>query len=216
MTKLELVQLQRRFEWELARNEYTRAAGTLVAGKTHDLLNLVQIVQLASGELATRCDETGQEFVADLIRAAHEAEVSLKGLMAVARPEREALRGPAVGAVVAETVEAMRPGVPIDLHLEIAPESASALSAEELRYLVRGLALDASESPGAALLVRDRTISGAPWIEFVRAADRPGFEGELSFDLRAVEMLVVRAGGELSCAERRGGGSELVVALPAR
>lgn len=216
MRMLELIQMQRRFEWELARSEYTRAAGAFVAGKTHDLLNLVQIVKLASDELAKRCDETGQEFVADLTRAAHDAEVSLKGLMAVARPDPESAAGPAVGAVIAETVEAMRPTMALDLHLAVAPGTTCALSADELRYLVRGLALDAAGAPRVALLVRERTIGGAPWIELVRGTDQPAAEGERSFELRGVELVVARASGEMSSSERRGGGRELVVALPAR
>jgi hypothetical protein len=34
------------------------------------------------------------------------------------------------------------------------------------------------------------------------------------FELRAVEAIVKRAGGELATSDRRGGGEELVVALP--
>lgn len=214
MTKTDLAQEQRRFEWDLARDEQARAAGQLVAGKTHDLLNLVQIVTLASGELAKRCDPTGQEFVADLVRAARDAEASLKGLMAIARPEREVTRGPAVGGVVGPIVEQIRASIPIDLHLALAPDTASPLTADELRYLVRAVALEAADAPRVELLVRERTIDDAPWIEIVRGADVPA-PAELSFELRGVEALVARVGGELSCAERRGGGSELVIALPA-
>ena len=71
--RLTLCQKQRRFEWELAREEQTRTAAKLVAGKTHDLMNLVQIVQLASEELATRCGESGKDFIDDLRRAAQDA-----------------------------------------------------------------------------------------------------------------------------------------------
>jgi signal transduction histidine kinase len=215
MTKTELIQHQRRFEWDLARDEQTRAAAKLVAGKTHDLLNLVQIVKLASGELAKRCDPTGQEFIDDLLRAAQDAEVQLKSLMRLARPERTAVRGPAVGASITHAIEELRPSIPIDLHLAIDADTASALSADELAYLVFGLALDAAASPRIELFVRDRIIDDVRWIEIVRGADVPAAEGEPSFDLRSVELVVARAGGELSCSERRGGGSELVVALPA-
>jgi hypothetical protein len=77
------------------------------------------------------------------------------------------------------------------------------------------MALDAADAPRIELFVRDRMIDDVRWIEIVRGADVPAPEGELPFDLRSVELVVTRAGGELSCAERRGGGSELVVALPA-
>ena len=65
--RLALAQKQRRFEWEpRPRRANARRPRKLVAGKTHDLMNLVQIVQLASSELAKRCDPTGVEFVDDL------------------------------------------------------------------------------------------------------------------------------------------------------
>jgi hypothetical protein len=55
-------------------------------------------------------------------------------------------------------------------------------------------------------------IDGNPWLEIVRGA-----RGELAgehFDLQAVEAIAVKNGGELASSERRGGGTELVVALP--
>ena len=215
MTKTDLLDRQRRYEWDLAREEHTRTAAKLVAGKTHDLLNLVQIVKLASEELAKRCDATGQEFVADLQRAALDAEVSLKSLMEVARPEKVVTRGAAVGATITRTLDELRPTIPITLHLAIVPDTATQLTADELTHLLLGLALDAAAAPLIELFVRDREINGNPWVELVRGTELPPPEGELPFDLRAVETLVARAGGELSQSERRGGGSELVIALPA-
>jgi hypothetical protein len=215
MTKTDLIDRQRRFEWDLARDEQTRAAAKLVAGKTHDLLNLIQIVKLASAELATRCDPTGQEFVADLTRAAGDAETSLKSLLHVAGRDHTPLRGAAVGAAITQILDEVRPAIPITLHLAIGADTATALTAEELSHLVIGLALDAASAPMIELFVRDRSIDDAPWVEIVRGADLPVPEAGGSFDLRAVETLVARGGGELSHSERRGGGSELVIALPA-
>jgi len=215
MTKTELIERQRRFEWDLARAEHTRAAGRLVAGKTHDLLNLVQIVKLASGELAKRCDATGHEFIEDLTRAARDAEGQLKSLMEVARPEHVVTRGPAVGAAVSAAVEALRPTIAIDLHLAIAPDVASELTGAELTYVMFGVGLDAAAAPRLELLVRDRTIDDSRWIEIVRGADVPAPEDGLSFDLRGVELVLARVGGELSVSDRRGGGSEVIVAFPA-
>lgn len=215
MTKTELINRQRRFEWDLAREEHAREAAKLVAGKTHDLLNLVQIVKLATFQLEKRCDATGQEFVADLERAAADAEASLRSLMEVARPEQVVVRGAPVGPTVAAILDELRPTIPITLHLAIGPETATQLSADELSHLVLGLALDAAAAPLIELYVRDRAIHGVPWVEIVRGTALPPPEGDLPFDLRAVEALVTRAGGELSQSERRGGGSELVIALPA-
>ena len=217
MTKTELTTLierQRRFEWELGREQASRTAAALVRGKTHDLLNLVQIVKLATDELAKRCDASGQEFIDDLSRAGADAEASLRALMQAARPDRDHARGATVGAVLTQVVDELRGAIPIDLHLAIRPETATSLSADELTHLVIGLALEAAASPRIELHVRERTLDGRGWVELVRGADIPPAEGELPFDLRAVELLVERVGGELSSAERRGGGSELVVALP--
>ncbi len=211
--RLALAQRQRRFEWDLAHAEQTRVAARLVAGKTHDLMNLVQIVQLASNELASRCDPTGVEFIDDLKRAAVDAQTSLTSLMEVARPEPVVVRGPAVGATVTRVLAEIRAAVEVDLHLAVRAETATSLAAEHLEHLVIGLALDAADAPRIDLFVRDRTIDGRPWVEIVRGADPP--DGGDGFDLRVVELLAKLGGGELARSDRRGGGTELVVALPA-
>lgn len=211
--RLALAQKQRRFEWELAREEQTRTAAKLVAGKTHDMMNLVQIVQLASAELLKHCGDGGKEFVEDLTRAAKDAQASLHSLMEIARPEVVVTRGPAVGATVTRVLGEIRTAVEVDLHLAVDAETATALSAQQLEHLVIGLALDAADAPRIELFVRDRAIDGKDWVEIVRGAHAP--EGGDHFDLRSVEQLARAAGGELASSERRGGGTELVVALPA-
>jgi hypothetical protein len=221
MTKIEarflLSQQQRRFEWELARDEQTRAAGKLVSGKTHDLLNLVQIVQLATLELEKRCDPSGKEFLDDLSRAAADAQASLFSLMAVARPEDVVVRGAPVGAAVAAAMSALREAIDVDIHLAPPAETATRCTAAELEHILIGLALDIADDPARAeprieLFVREREIQGASWIEIVRASSHVP-EGE-RFELRAVEAIAKRAGGEVATSDRRGGGEELVVALP--
>ncbi len=211
--RLALVQRQRRFEWALAREEHGRAASRLVAGKTHDLLNLVQIVQLATYELGRRGGAAIQEFVDDLTRAAADATTSLRALMEAARPETAVARGPAVHAVLARTLDALRAAVVIDAQLALARTTTTALDEEALAHLLVGLALDAADAPRIELLVHDRTIAGAPWLELVRGTDVPA-AGD-GFELRTVELLAHRIGGEVARSDRRGGGAALVVALPA-
>lgn len=217
MTKTEarlvLSQRQRRFEWQLARDEQTRAAGKFVSGKTHDMLNLVQIVQLASLELEKRCDATGKEFLDDLQRAAADAQRSLTELMEVARPDEVIKRGAPVGRAVDAAISALRLAIDVDIHLATPPDTATRCNAAELEHILIGLALDTADDPSRIeLTVRERAIDGKPWIEIVRssayvpAGDR--------FELRAVEAIVQRAGGEVATSDRRGGGEELVVALP--
>ena len=222
--RLALVERQRRFEWELARDVHTRAAAHFVAGKTHDLLNLIQIVQLASLELTRRCSGDAAEFIADLRKASEDAQHQLAELMALARPDEIATPGARVGAAITAAVEVVRDAstIAVDLHLAVQPGLATRCSAEELEHLIYGLMLDAAtaEAEAAAddpqmpieLYVRERTIDGKPWLEIVRGA--PVELASEHFDLRAVEAIVAKNGGELAHSERRGGGTELVVALP--
>ena len=221
--RLALVERQRRFEWQLARQVQTQVAARFVAGKTHDLLNLVQIVELASLELLRRCNPDAEEFIADLRKAADDAKVQMRELMAVARPEEIIVPGAHVGAAITAAVETVRAAstIAVDLHLAVGPEVATQCSEEELAHVIYGLTLDAAtaeaeaspEAPGSIeLFVRERTIGGKPWLEIVRGA-RGELDGE-HFDLQAGAAIAVKNGGELAHSERRGGGTELVVALP--
>lgn len=211
--RLALAQRQRRFEWELSREAQTRAAQKMITGKTHDMMNLVQIVQLATLELANRCDAGGQEFIEDLQRAARDAQVSLSQLMEVARPERIVTRGAPVGAAFTAAVNTIRPAIAIDEHLAVQAETVTECTADDIEHLVYGLVLDAADAPHIELYIRERMIDGKPWVEVVRGAEVPT-EGD-RFELRAVEAIAKRVGGEVATSDRRGGGTEVVVALPA-
>ncbi|HMG22203.1 MAG TPA: hypothetical protein VK607_12820 [Kofleriaceae bacterium] len=230
--RLALVERQRRFEWQLAREVQTQVAARFVAGKTHDLLNLIQIVQLATLELERRCTGDAGEFIVDLRKAAVDAQHQLAELMALARPDEIIVPGAHVGAAITAAVDTVRAAstIAVDLHLAVQPEVTTRCSAEELAHVIYGLTLDAATAeadavaeagaagtpgpaPGAIeLFVRDRTIDGKRWLEIVRGAG-VDLAGE-RFDLQAVEAIARKNGGELAYSERRGGGTELVVALP--
>ena len=185
--RLALVERQRRFEWELARAVHTHAAARFVAGKTHDMLNLVQIVQLASLELSRRCGAEAAEFITDLQKAAADAQRQLTELMAVARPEEVIVPGAPVGATITAAVETVRAAstIEVDLHLAVQPEITTRCTAAELEHVIYGLTLDAVASdahepaPGEAaspieLFIRERTIDGKPWLEIVRGVPEIG------------------------------------------
>jgi len=227
--RLALVERQRRFEWDLAREVHTRAAAHFVTGKTHNLLNLIQIIELAAHEISQRGDATTREFLADLTKAAEDAKRQLTELMAVARPEDAVAPGARAGEAITSAVEVVRTAgaIAIDLHLTVQAEVTTRCSAAELEHVIYGLTLDAvgagtDEPPPAGdpststspieLFVRERLIDGKPWLEIVRSA-RVAPSGD-HFDLRAVEAIAHKHGGELARSERRGGGTELVVALP--
>ena len=211
---LRLVQRQRRFEWQLARDEHQRAAGALVAGKTHDLLNLVQIVNLASLEIERRSEPSAREFLDDLLRAADEAKVSLRQLMELARPEIPVVHAPVRPAIEAAIVS-LRDITTPRIDLAIKPDTVTRCTTEELEHLILGLVLDALDDD-FELAIRERPIDGRRWIELVRGTPARAAEpqDDASFQLRVVEAIAHRAGGELARSERRGGGIEVVVALP--
>lgn len=215
--RLALSLRQRRFEWALARDEQARTAARLVAGKTHDLLNLLQIIQLAADELERRCEAGARAIVDDLLRTADGARRSLAELMAAARPAEAIVRGAPVGAAVGAAVASLSGELALDARIEAPPAAATRCTALELEHLVIGLVLDAADAPAPGaqpveLAVRERAIAGAPWIELVRGCEAvPAGD---RFELRVVEAIAHRAGGELATSERRGGGEEVVVALP--
>lgn len=211
--RLALVEHQRRYAWDLARDEQTRTAAKLVSGKTHDLLNLIQIVQLAAPELHERStDELSKELTADIARAASDAHQQLGSMMAIARPDVKKVRGPSVGGVLARVTGSLGETFELGVDWALHADAATPLDAAALEHLLIGLVLDAGPAPWIELTVRERAISGAPWIEIVR-----GIESDSTadgFDLKLVEVIATRAGGEMSSSERRGGGTEVVVALP--
>ncbi len=218
--RLVLVERQRRFAWDLAREEYTRSAARMVSGKTHDLLGLVQIVQLATPHLVPVLDGDARIFVEDIARAAEDAHAQLNAMMAIARPPRRATtgsdsvpRGAPVGPVVGRIVGELDTAVDIGVDYAIDVDAASALDEQAMAHLAIGMVLDVADAPWIELTVRGRDIDGAPWIELVRgtATDDAGDR----FDLKLVEILSARVGGEMTRSVRSDGGIELVVALPA-
>lgn len=215
--RLALMARQRRFEWALARDEQVRTAATFVRGKTHDLLNVLQIIRLATDVLEQRCDKSVREIILDLQRSADDSRRSLTELMEVARPAEVITRGAPVAEAVKATLASLEGAIAVRARIEVRPEAATRCTAEELEHLVLGILLDVAEvrggdGPPVELLVRERVIAGSPWIELVRG-DEPA-DGD-RFELRVVEAIAHRAGGEVARSERRGGsGEEVIVALP--
>jgi hypothetical protein len=224
--RLILVERQRRFEWELARDAQARVAAGIISGRTHDLLNFVQVVQLTAQELGRRhgAEPEVDELLADLMTSADKAHDQLAAMMAAARPAVAIVRGASIGPAIAAAVAAVRgAAIHVELVVTARPEVATPCSATELTHLIIGLALAATSDDEAratagahaiGLEIRERAIDGAQWLELLCGSPRP--VGEAPFELRAVEAIVARCGGELSQSERRGGGSESIVALPVR
>ncbi len=212
---------QRQFEWTLARIAQSKAAGELVRGKTHDLLNLVQIVQLATLQLEDRCDATAQEFLVDLTQAAASAQASLTELMMVARPDDAVVKGAPIGPVIEAAVAALGAAVRIDVQLDAEATATTRCSASQLEHLLIGLALDLIAFPPTAgvvapdrvlLQIRQRLMGGRPFLEILRSTTfiPPGDR----FELKTVECIAELTGGEISVSEGRGGVEDVVVAVP--
>jgi hypothetical protein len=134
--------------------------------------------------------------------------------MAVARPDVAIEKGAPVGAAVAHALGSLRRAIDVDIHLATSPDTCTQCTARELEHLLIGLALDVIGQPDRIeLFVRERVIDGKRWIEIVRASTGAPDDND-HFELRSVSAIADAAGGELATSERRGGGLELVVALP--
>jgi hypothetical protein len=195
-----LVERLRRFEQQLAHDRQIRAAA-------HDLVTFVQVVQLASIELGRRVDEEAREFVDDLQRAAADADRALKQLMA----ERPSSPGSSTDVRVAldAALAALQPALAVELEGSVPIAAATLCTVDELEHVVIGLVLAAGESH-VQLHVRTRTIEHVPWLELLVASPRV----DERFELRVLEAIAVRAGGEVTVSERRDGLEDIVVALP--
>jgi hypothetical protein len=188
----------RRFEWACARDEHAREVADAVRRRSHDLLNLVQVVDLASQQLATRWGDAATELAGDLRRAAHDARVvvdaigELRGADPAPRP-----RTRTAVAVVARGV--VRRG-----QVTVGEAAVVTWSAEELELVLFALQLDA---PFADLVVRGRRVEDGEVVEIVCGPiDRDALA------VRVANALARTAGGEVTL-EPRGAGHEIVVAL---
>ncbi len=209
--RLALIARQRLFDWQLARDQQSRAAANLVAHRTHDLLGFVQIVRLVSEHLVKAADAMGQEFIGDMLLSADKAQVELRDMLELARPPVVIERGAPLGPALAATRASLAPAIELALDLQAPDDACTRCTAIELDYVLTAIALDAG-TDSVAVVVRARTLDGQPWIELIRATEAEP-AGDRA-DLIGLEALAERRGGELSRSERRGGGEELVVALP--
>jgi len=188
---LAIVRRQRELEW-------TDMHG-LLRDRSHDLRNLIQMVELTMTELARHVDGFAAELVGDLAKTAAEMKAAL-----------ERRTSAPIGDAVRAAIELLRPAVgELVVTHRLEPTTATALAAHEVEQLVVGLVVDAGRHAVAIdLLVRERTIDGHVWVELVCGFDAaPG-------ELRVVNTIAERARGEVAISERRGGGTEISVALP--
>lgn len=197
-----LSERRRRYEWQLAQAVQVAAAADFVAGKTHDLANLVQIVQLATAALERHCPPEAQRYLEELSRAGDDAHRSLTALIARARPEPIIVRGDPLGPALAAATAALAPFT-VDLTSTADPATTTRALADDLEQLLVALALAAP--PPIAIRARTRAIAGAPWLELLRACPTAPDPHELA----VLAAIATRAGGEASYSD-----GELAVALP--
>jgi hypothetical protein len=208
--RAELTDRLRRFEWDLARDEQAQAARKLLRGKTHDLLNFVQIVDLGSQALAPHTLPAGDEFIADLRHAAGDARVSLRELQALASVEDRAPAHTEVASCARVAIAMAGDAVDaLDAQLLVADGVAVGWTREELELALIAVALDGNRDEQVELLVRTRELDGRPSLEIVC-----GPLDEHGLGVRLVTALAARVGGDAVVSERRGGGHELAVDIP--
>jgi hypothetical protein len=196
----ELLAKLRRLEWACARDEHAHEVAQTVRKRSHDLLNLVQVVDLASQQLVLRHGEATAELAADLHRAAAEAHSAVDGLAALGHAiEPHAVAHTLVAPIAKRVVT--RGVVTVDDH------TAVGWTAEEVELLLYALQLDA---PEAELMVRRRRVEDGVLVEVVC--------GPIEAEALAVRMamaLARGAGGDVTL-EPRGDGHEVVIAIAAR
>jgi hypothetical protein len=195
----ELLARLRRFEWACARDEHAREVAEAVRQRSHDLLNLVQVVDLASQQLVARCGEVALELAGDLHRAAREGRAVIDGLAALgpSRPEPRITARTAV-AVIAR-------GVVVRGQVTVGEGDVVAWAAGEIELLLFALQLDA---PDGELVVRGRSVDEGKLVEIVC-----GPIAREALAVRVATALARVAGGDLTM-EPCGEGQELVVAIP--
>ena len=201
----------RAVELRLAR---VRAAAELLGKHIHALGNALQIVELSSLEL-TRDTADPSEPLVDLREAAERAGEAFAAMLAVTKRAPRSIVGPAVAVAIRAAADLVAPALaaPLDVQVELGDGVCSHLDGDELDAMIAACLLDAATAPRMSVIVRERTIEGARWIELVRIDPA----GELEFAapswLTVVETLAREVGGELSLSDGRDG-RELVVAWP--
>jgi hypothetical protein len=218
--RLALIDRIRAVEFRLARGAQGETARATLRDHLHSLGNSVQVLDLASAELAQRGPDP-EGLVTDIRKAAVEARATLGKLVAIVQPTPRAAVTTPFAPTVRAALDIVRPALPIEVavHDELLASTASCrLDADELELLAIAILLDAHAAPALSLSLRERTIDGATWFELIRHDTRPGAVS-LDTDLAPPSLLAVAdqlarlGGGELSLAPGRHG-HELVVALP--
>ncbi len=220
--RLALIDRVRAVEHRLARGAQRDATLALLRHHLHALGNSIQIVDLASAELARRTPDDPIGLIADLRSGATAAYANIKQLIELVLPVPRTTAAAPFASAVRAAVDSVRPAlmVEIDLHDELlASTTPSLLEADEVETLVIAVLLDAHDAHHLELVLRERRIEGAPWFELIRVDDRPSapsLESELAPPslLAVVDGLARLGAGELALGHGRTG-HELVIALPA-
>ena len=198
MTTEETLTRLRRFEWACARDEHAREVHDGVRRRSHDLLNLVQIVDLASQQLVARCGDAAAELASDLSRAATDARAAVDSLRAIAPPSEPGTRGDRTSAGAVARCVLTRGTIAVD------DGAVIGWTPEELQMLLLALELDA---PHGELVVRSRVLEDGEVVEVLCVP--------IDSDAVAVKMartIASHAGGEVTL-EPREGGYELAVTI---
>jgi len=208
--RLAIVERIHAVELRLARIEQARLALELLGGQAHQLGNAIQIVDLASLELERRQVPDAAELVGDIRTATTAALSSLRAIVGLARPASR-VAGPPVAPVIRAAIAEARQAVAsaVEVRVELDDTVTSLLARDELEALALASVLDAADAARIEIVLRERLIEGARWIELVRTDDRAS-----ATTFAAVIGELAKVGdGEASIAPGRTG-PELAVALP--
>ncbi len=226
-----------RLDAEARRLDRLAALGSLAAELAHEIRNPLASVKTFVQLVPERRDDA--EFLSHLgalvTDELRRMERLLDLMVEQGRPSGQGAAAP-LGEAVEAVAELLRPRAAksgVRLATRVEPDLPdAALSADELRQVVLNLALNAlaatpsgggvrilgaARDAGLLLSVADEGPGVPPALRealfdpFVSA--RPGRPGGLG--LAITRRLVEAAGGEVTCADRPGGGAEFLVRLPA-
>jgi hypothetical protein len=215
--RLALIERIRAAEHKLATADRSRTAASVIGTHMHALGNAIQVVELASLELARRAGDSAPPPLVDLRGASERAGEALAGMLAATAIPHRVTIGPAVAPCVRDAVELARPGIAatIEIELELIDAAQSRLDADELEAIVLAFALDVADASRLVFMLRERTIERVRWIELVRIDPAKGLDLDLDPPswLALVAALARQVGGELTLSAGRRG-RELVLAWP--
>lgn len=228
---------RRRLEREMRRNERLAAVGTMLAGVSHEMRNPLAGIR-SSAQLWQRGIMTDGELSSELIGEVDRLDAIIGHLLMFSRADAKSLVPGDLNEVAADAERLSRSSADdrgIVMEHEFSPDlPVIAMDAPALLQVLRNLTSNAIESmpDGGDLRIATRLGGSAGFVEVIVSDDGPGISREAldhlfepfyttkpngtGLGLAIAREIVLAHGGEIHARNRKAGGAEFVVALPAK